>query len=824
MASAMDWLGVGSACSPAQDADDDDDDPRRRPRRNSPQETPHSEVRRGPLRGLDDHDGWSDEDEDSDGPNRNRSGRDGRSEFASSQEDSDYARGLSYSESEGEGARSNGKAGASKWQAASQTLGAVATLKSSLKSPSAVRREQKKATFAVIEDEERHVLDDPVMKHRLTGNNAGSWSGAGAGDEAAAKGSPDGQVCGVNVVILPSAWYVLYWDVFMMMLLFAIIFLLPYEAAFVTSYTDLSTSEMSNTQFTFLVVNRVLDAFFIMDFFLQFVLGYVDEQSGKVVTSLTQIRNRYLRSYFVIDVVSLFPFDQVVQSSSTPLLRAIKFLRMLKLLRALKANRIISRLLSHVDVSHAMIKIMKDIVILLILIHFLVCAWAYQANSDHNDDPDRWIYLNSVDISSANAMYITVMQLIFTSDIQVALLGDQQLKIFTSVVIYVLTALTIAELTDMVQNASAGDAAFQRMLDELNSLMRERNFPSDLRFRLRDFLRFKHAREKDMVSNPERVEMMRALSPQLQVQVTDQLSQAGMKSSPLFQGCKPDLLMKITMAASSMLLGATEAVSREGEPADHLCVLEKGFLISAGRVVMTGSIFGQECLLSGAFEEIKNVHSTHTLTFASMTRIHVHQLDQIVRKADPAFWRIMRTRAVRFLVGRGLLMYCQLAQRRRERGMKATNALAREMISLGVGKIVIYKMMLAYRYVNGEAEQIEYAVRKIQSWFRGVRVRKAFRSVVFRARMTNAYVPRELRNSTRGVHQTGSYTTKHEISRLITTFAPQGSEGNEEKIELIVHQSEATAQQIRALILEQRRMARTVDTIAMLIRKMTLGL
>lgn len=820
----MDWLGVGSACSPAQDADDDDDDPRRRPRRNSPQETPHSEVRRGPLRGLDDHDGWSDEDEDSDGPNRNRSGRDGRSEFASSQEDSDYARGLSYSESEGEGARSNGQAGASKWRAASQTLGAVATLKSSLKSPSAVRREQKKATFAVIEDEERHVLDDPVMKHRLTGNNAGSWSGAGAGDEAAAKGSPDGQVCGVNVVILPSAWYVLYWDMFMMMLLFAIIFLLPYEAAFVTSYTDLSTSEMSNTQFTFLVVNRVLDAFFIMDFFLQFVLGYVDEQSGKVVTSLTQIRNRYLRSYFVIDVVSLFPFDQVVQSSSTPLLRAIKFLRMLKLLRALKANRIISRLLSHVDVSHAMIKIMKDIVILLILIHFLVCAWAYQANSDHNDDPDRWIYLNSVDISSANAMYITVMQLIFTSDIQVALLGDQQLKIFTSVVIYVLTALTIAELTDMVQNASAGDAAFQRMLDELNSLMRERNFPSDLRFRLRDFLRFKHAREKDMVSNPERVEMMRALSPQLQVQVTDQLSQAGMKSSPLFQGCKPDLLMKITMAASSMLLGATEAVSREGEPADHLCVLEKGFLISAGRVVMTGSIFGQECLLSGAFDEVKNVHSTHTLTFASMTRIHVHQLDQIVRKADPAFWRIMRTRAVRFLVGRGLLMYCQLAQRRRERGMKATNALAREMISLGVGKIVIYKMMLAYRYVNGEAEQIEYAVRKIQSWFRGVRVRKAFRSVVFRARMTNAYVPRELRNSTRGVHQTGSYTTKHEISRLITTFAPQGSEGNEEKIELIVHQSEATAQQIRALILEQRRMARTVDTIAMLIRKMTLGL
>ena len=204
-----------------------------------------------------------------------------------------------------------------------------------------------------------------------------------------------------------------------------------------------------------------------------------------------------------------------------------------------------------------------------------------------------------------------------------------------------------------------------------------------------------------------------------------------------------------------------------------------------------------------------------------MTRIHVHQLDQIIRKSDPVFWRIMRNRAVRFLVARGLSMYCQLAQRRSERGVKATNALAREMISLGVGNIVIYKMMLAYRYVNGEAEQIEYAVRKIQSWYRGVRVRKAFRSLVFRARMTNAYVPRELRNSATGMRNSAAGM---EISRLITTFAPSASDGGTEKIELIVHQSESTAQQVRALIHEQRRMARTVDTIAMLVRKMTLGL
>ena len=71
----------------------------------------------------------------------------------------------------------------------------------------------------------------------------------------------------------------------------------------------------------------------------------------------------------------------------------------------------------------------------------------------------------------------------------------------------------------------------------------------------------------------------------------------------------------------------------------------------------------------GGFEEIHHAHSTHTLTFSSITKIHVHQLDQIVRKGDPAFWRVMRRRRVNFLLARGLVMYSQLAKRRRAQGM-----------------------------------------------------------------------------------------------------------------------------------------------------------
>ena len=44
----------------------------------------------------------------------------------------------------------------------------------------------------------------------------------------------------------------------------------------------------------------------------------------------------------------------------------------------------------------------------------------------------------------------------------------------------------------------------------------------------------------------------------------------------MFHNCRPSLMMQVTMASSSVLLGATEAVMREGDTADHLYVLEKG--------------------------------------------------------------------------------------------------------------------------------------------------------------------------------------------------------------------------------------------------------
>ena len=141
------------------------------------------------------------------------------------------------------------------------------------------------------------------------------------------------------------------------------------------------------------------------------------------------------------------------------------------------------------------------------------------------------------------------------------------------------------------------------------------------------------------------------------------------------------------------------------------------------------------------------------------------------------------------------------------------------MVSLGVGKIVVYKLLLAYRYVNGENVSIELAARKIQSWYRGVRVRAAFKVMVFRARVTSAYVPSNLKNAS-------LEATQSDFGKLMARFSGAAEDVDDvpRQIETLRHLCESNAQQIGMLLVEHRRVSRTVDSVALLVRKIALGL
>jgi hypothetical protein len=88
-----------------------------------------------------------------------------------------------------------------------------------------------------------------------------------------------------------------------MFLLLYVATALPYNIAFV----DFE----SGTAWYY--IDLYVDICFILDLFINFISAYYDKEN-KLVTDNKIIAKRYLRTWFVIDLIAAFPFNEIFSS------------------------------------------------------------------------------------------------------------------------------------------------------------------------------------------------------------------------------------------------------------------------------------------------------------------------------------------------------------------------------------------------------------------------------------------------------------------------------------------------------------------------------
>ena len=108
-----------------------------------------------------------------------------------------------------------------------------------------------------------------------------------------------------------------------------------------------------DTTMEWTVVNWSINAVFIVDMVLQFFMAYQEstKKGGTWVTHRPKIVKHYLRTWFPIDLVSVFPFQQFsdlvvglmgteVNSGNTSILRAIRTIRLIRLIKIFRLGRV----------------------------------------------------------------------------------------------------------------------------------------------------------------------------------------------------------------------------------------------------------------------------------------------------------------------------------------------------------------------------------------------------------------------------------------------------------------------------------------------------
>ncbi|KAJ0034951.1 hypothetical protein Pint_24798 [Pistacia integerrima] len=118
---------------------------------------------------------------------------------------------------------------------------------------------------------------------------------------------------------------------------------------------------------------------FLLDIILQFFLAYRDSQTYRMVYKRTPIALKYLKSSFIIDLLSCLPWDIIYKASGRK--EEVRYLLWIRLYRVRKVIEFLNNMEKDTRINFLFTRIVKLIAIKLYCTHTAACIFYYLATT-----------------------------------------------------------------------------------------------------------------------------------------------------------------------------------------------------------------------------------------------------------------------------------------------------------------------------------------------------------------------------------------------------------------------------------------------------------
>jgi hypothetical protein len=242
----------------------------------------------------------------------------------------------------------------------------------------------------------------------------------------------------------------------------------------------------------------VTDYIFWLDMALSFRTAYFYDGGDYLVIVPSMVAKNYFKTWFAIDLMGSFPFNDVIAASGgngeqagfTKLLKILRLARLLKLTRLLKLESLFDELEQRTGVTPAMTDLILMLTQVFVIAH-MVCCVLYGASSALTNNP--W-YLQNVDTvhidqsdSSMVSKYIlslywafTIMSTVGYGDMLPYTAADRVVNIFVILLGASIFGYTVANVSALVQTLNSADAAEQDRLSTITSYLDEKKCSSKI--------------------------------------------------------------------------------------------------------------------------------------------------------------------------------------------------------------------------------------------------------------------------------------------------------------------------------------------------------
>ncbi|CAG2111451.1 unnamed protein product, partial [Medioppia subpectinata] len=398
------------------------------------------------------------------------------------------------------------------------------------------------------------------------------------------------------------------WDWVILCLTFYTAIMVPYNVAFKNK-----TSE----DVTLLVLDSIVDVIFFIDIVLNFHTTFVGP-GGEVVSDPKIIRMNYLRSWFIIDLLSCLPYDifnafDHSDNGIGSLFSALKVVRLLRL------GRVVRKLDRYLEYGAAMLILL--LCFYMLVAHWLACIWYSIGRSDsENNLTYSWLWKlgnvtqipfhfrpnNSsqrIELEGGperQTMYITSLYFTMTCMTSVGFGNvapetDNE-KVFTICMMVIgalLYATIFGHVTTIIQQMTSATAKYHDMLNNVREFMKLHELPKALSERVMDYVVSTWAMSKGIDTK----KVLSYCPKDMTADICVHLNRKVFNEHPAFRLASDGCLRAMAMYFSMDHSAPGDLLYHVGESIDSLCFVISGSLevIQDDEVVAIlgkGDVFG----------------------------------------------------------------------------------------------------------------------------------------------------------------------------------------------------------------------------------------
>ena len=325
-------------------------------------------------------------------------------------------------------------------------------------------------------------------------------------------------------------------------------------------------------------------------------------------------------SWFFVDCVAIVPWEMFFAHGL--LMRSLKLVKIRMMMTSVRANRLTNTFVSRNEVDLKIIQLVQEIFSALVIVHVVCCSWcfilqyeqrghddsastpfevttAYDYGFADEETPVNWVVSHQIR-GGEFEYYVAALQLLLQGEMQLVSLSERILLIISVAVLYAIFIFIITEVALILSEIGYRNKKYRKTMREVNLMMREHNFPGDLRYRLRRYIRFRHVQQDgnsagmSLNASPERRYILSLLSPQLRQEAMVHMNNAGIGQVSFQDAELPnDALLALSVGAHIEVYAGHEFVYKAGDAAVSLNVVVKGVISNKGRLVRRRDTFGE---------------------------------------------------------------------------------------------------------------------------------------------------------------------------------------------------------------------------------------